>query len=176
VADAQAQVADIRNTVNQLALLSRKAREQRDVLLIICIDSHLRSAIAALRAAEEREAELRSAAARGDQEQVAHQMNLILILAERARELSKAANSCVGVSSTYDGSSETRVEVDEAPIAPEPEPPLAEAPESSPTAFGATGGGETASVAQEPPVDPLAFGATGGGESFAAGAPGVVGK
>jgi RHS repeat-associated protein len=145
--EATTWVANMNTAVEQLRILLNKARDRKDAVLVICIDSHLQSAQVALRSAQERLDQLKGAADRGDRELVNHELYLIRVLLERVRDSLNKANSCVGEFSNYSGASDTRVEVDEAPVPPEPEPPLATAPESSPTSFGATGGGETASAA-----------------------------
>jgi hypothetical protein len=122
-----------------------QAREQRDVVKVLCLNDKLNQIDVAIRSARDRMTTLKGAAGRNDLDRSRHEFTVIQVLRDRVQALVAEANQCIGEETGFIGDSQVTVNIDpgipdtdpseppEEPIVSDP-PPLSEPPlPSSPT-------------------------------------------
>jgi hypothetical protein len=72
------------------------AREERDVVRVLCLTDKLGQLDITVESAEDRTDNLRDAISHADAEQAQHEFSLLTVLAERATILVSQANQCLG--------------------------------------------------------------------------------
>lgn len=105
------------------------AREQHDVVKVLCLDDKLSQIVAIVRSAQARAEKLRTALVRNDKVGSGHELTLLRGLSDRIRTLVAASNQCIGEDIGVVG--ETKVTVNVDPSLAEEEPsefPAAMAP------------------------------------------------
>jgi hypothetical protein len=114
------------------------AREQHDVVKVLCLNDKLNQIDVAIRSAQERMQNLRASATGTNSDVSRHEFTVLQVLKERARSLVAEANQCIGEEVGFIG--ETQVVVDIDPNIPDdpsdfPDDPLISQPPvlSSPT-------------------------------------------
>jgi hypothetical protein len=114
------------------------AREQRDVVKVLCLNDKLNQIDVAIRSAQERMQSLRSAVKSNDRDVSRHEFTVLQVLRDRARALVAESNQCIGEEVGFVGDTEVVVDID--PTIPDdpsqfPDDPLLSQPPviSSPT-------------------------------------------
>jgi hypothetical protein len=114
------------------------AREQHDVVKVLCLNDKLNQIDVAIRSGQERMQSLRSAVKSNDADVSRHEFTVLQVLRDRARSLVAEANQCIGEEVGFVGDTEVVVEID--PTIPDdpsdfPDDPLLSQPPviSSPT-------------------------------------------
>lgn len=115
-----AAVAAIDAAQSTVAGMVTSAKDNRDVVKVLCLDDKNNQVGVALRTAEDREASLRAALDAGAEERARHEFTLLMVLKERVDVLLSEANQCIGEETGFTGEAELIVEVD--PNLPEVEP------------------------------------------------------
>ncbi len=89
-----------------------EARQQRDVVKILCLDDKLNQLDVALRSAKERKRELEAAAKEGKKELINHHFTILSVLFQRTEQLDAEAKQCIGKEVGIVGESSSTMEVD----------------------------------------------------------------
>jgi hypothetical protein len=114
------------------------AREQHDVVKVLCLNDKLNQIDVAIRSAQERMQNLRAAVTGNSTDVARHEFTVLQVLKDRARSLVAEANQCIGEEVGFVGDTEVVVDID--PTIPDdpsdfPDDPLLSQPPviSSPT-------------------------------------------
>ncbi len=97
-----------------------QARQERDVVKVLCLNDKLNQLNVALASASERKAALESMVADNNTDRAKHEYTIITVLRERAETLLTEANQCVGEELGYLGETEVVVDID--PEIPDTDP------------------------------------------------------
>ncbi|MCL2823122.1 MAG: hypothetical protein FWD57_03945 [Polyangiaceae bacterium] len=95
-----------------VAKMLDKAREDRDVVKVLCLDDKASQMESARAAAGERSESLQDAVAAQDTELAVHAYTILLVLQDRFSQLSSEANQCIGVEAGFIADSEVTWGVD----------------------------------------------------------------
>lgn len=109
---AHAVISEIDMTAQSVHAMLRKAREERDAVKTVCLDDKLTQIEVARRSAGERVDSLDQAVAQNDQELIAHDHTIMMVMRERVALLAAEANQCIGVVEGFVGESSISVDVD----------------------------------------------------------------
>jgi len=72
------------------------ARQQRDVVKVLCLNDKLTQIDVAIRAAKDRKTDLENAARQGDSDRASHEFTILTVLRQRTDQLTAEANQCIG--------------------------------------------------------------------------------
>jgi hypothetical protein len=97
-----------------------QAREQRDVVKVLCLNDKLNQIDVAIRSARDRVAALKGAAARNDVDRARHDFTVTQVLRDRVQALVAEANQCIGEETGFIGDSQVTVNID--PSIPDTDP------------------------------------------------------
>jgi hypothetical protein len=103
----------MRNIQRRVTDLARKARDDKDLIKLNCVNDKLLQVKGHLRIAEDIKQQLQVAAAQGDAGARDHQFSKLTIIYQRVTVLGQEAEACVGEEISYVG--ETQVTVQEDP-------------------------------------------------------------
>jgi hypothetical protein len=92
--------------------LLKTARDQRDVVRVLCLDDKTNQVESAIASAQERQGALTEAVHDGSRERAAHEFTLLEVLKERVNALAGEAGQCVGAETGFTGESSTTLSVD----------------------------------------------------------------
>lgn len=95
------------------------ARNDRDVVRVLCLSDKLNQVDVASRSAQDRYVALKTAAERGDADRARHEYTVLEVLNDRVRVLVNESNQCVGEETGFVGEAEVSVSID--PNLPEPD-------------------------------------------------------
>lgn len=109
---AHAVISEIDMTVQSVHAMLRKAREERDAVKTVCLNDKLTQIQVARRSAGERVDSLDQAVAQNDQELIAHDHTIMMVMRERVALLAAEANQCIGVVEGFVGESSISVDID----------------------------------------------------------------
>lgn len=109
------------------------ARDNRDVVRVLCLNDKLNQIDLAIRTANDRIEALGGAVAEGDAVRSKHEFTVVQVLRERVIALGSEANQCVGEESGFMGDARVRVDIDPSvpdvdPSEPAPDGPLISEP------------------------------------------------
>ncbi len=79
-----------------IAQMLAKARQDRDVIKVLCLNDKLNQTDVAIRSARERQTSLQAAASKSDADLAAHDFTILTVLSQRSDQLSSEANQCIG--------------------------------------------------------------------------------
>jgi hypothetical protein len=110
-----------------------EARDNRDVVRVLCLNDKLNQIDLAIRTASDRIDALGGAVAEGDGVRAKHEYTVVQVLRERVTVLGSEANQCVGEESGFLGDSKVKVDIDPSvpdtdPSEPPPDGPLVTEP------------------------------------------------
>ena len=110
-----------------------EARDNRDVVRVLCLNDKLNQIDLAIRTANDRIEALNGAVAEGDAVRAKHEFTVVQVLRERVITLGSEANQCVGEESGFMGEQKVKVDIDPSvpdtdPSEPPPEGPLVSEP------------------------------------------------
>lgn len=114
LADAQASLDKMEASADNIARALRSAREEKDVVMTLCLDDKLNQMNVAARSAADRVASIEAAVASGNAKRAAHDDAVLGALALRGNELSAEANQCIGEDSGVLGATTLELKVDPA--------------------------------------------------------------
>jgi hypothetical protein len=89
-----------------------QARQQKDVVKMLCLNDKLSQIDVAGRSAGDRNRSLASAAGRHDVELANHEYTIVGVLRQRVEQLMTEANQCIGEDAAYTGATTTFTTVD----------------------------------------------------------------
>lgn len=88
------------------------AREQRDVVKVLCLNDKLTQINVAVRSAQDRGTSLRAAVSRNDKERSRHEFTVLRVLRDRVRTLVSESNQCIGEEVGFVGESKVTANID----------------------------------------------------------------
>ncbi len=88
------------------------ARQERDVVKVLCLNDKLNQIDVALNSATDRQKTLESLVQSNNADRAKHEYTIISVLRERVETLLSEANQCVGEELGYVGETEVNVEID----------------------------------------------------------------
>jgi hypothetical protein len=116
-----------------------EARENRDVVRVLCLNDKLNQIDLAIRTANDRIDALSAAVSENDAVRAKHEFTVAQVLKERVVTLGGEANACIGEQSGFVGESKVKVDVDPAVPDTDPsEPPDAPTPTEPPVLMSPT--------------------------------------
>ncbi len=138
----QQELAQAEATVNYISTSSQtvgnrlqQARQQKDVVKMLCLNDKLSQIDVAARTVGERKAQLTAAVGRNDVELSNHEYTILTVIKQRVDQLMTEANQCVGEEATSTGASVTFSEDPNLPGGDQTAPPWGDT-----TTPGGTGG------------------------------------
>jgi len=120
VAEAKAYLPEMDRAAAVVRRMLAEAREQRDVVRVLCLNDKLNQIDLAIRTANDRMEALNAAAGQNDQDQTKHEFTVIQVLRDRVRTLVTEANQCIGEETGFIGDQQVTFEID--PNIPETDP------------------------------------------------------
>jgi hypothetical protein len=109
-----------------------EARDNRDVVRVLCLNDKLNQIDLAIRTANDRVDALNAAATESDGVRAKHEFTVVQVLRERVTTLSGEANQCVGEETGFVAESRVKVDIDpsvaDTDPSETPEPPLVTEP------------------------------------------------
>lgn len=112
LARGKAALAEIATARTSLTALVAAAKDQRDVVKVLCLDDKSGQVEAALRTTEERVESLALAAKHGADQRARHEYLMVVTLKERVAVLMSEANQCLGEEAGFSGDAVLNVEID----------------------------------------------------------------
>jgi hypothetical protein len=94
--EARAALDRMEAAADNIGLQLRRAREKKDVVLILCLDDKLNQMNVAARSASDRVANIEAAVSSGNVERARHDDAVLGALAARGGEIVTEANQCIG--------------------------------------------------------------------------------
>ena len=89
-----------------------KAREDKDVVKVLCLDDKVNQIDVTQRSASERVGDLKAAVSANDEEAATHHYTIIIVLKDRVVTVATEANQCIGVEAGYVGATKVTVDID----------------------------------------------------------------
>ncbi len=117
---AESYLTRMESVRQRISLQLSEARQQRDVVKILCLDDKLNQLDVALRSAKDRKRELEAASKEGKQELINHHFTILTVLFQRTEQLDAEAKQCIGKEVGIVGESSSTMEVD--PNMPQEDP------------------------------------------------------
>lgn len=108
----KAALSEIAAARSSLTALVAAAKDQRDVVKVLCLDDKNGQVEAALRTTEERVESLALAAKHGADQRARHEYLMVVTLKERVAVLMTEANQCLGEEAGFTGDAVLNVELD----------------------------------------------------------------
>ncbi len=105
-------VAMIATSADTIKRQLGKAKEDRDVVRVLCLNDKLNQVDVARSSAEDRLSALTTAAERGDADRARHEYTVLEVLHDRVKVLVNESNQCVGEETGFIGEAEVSVSVD----------------------------------------------------------------
>ncbi len=109
---AEAQLEEMKLVPNGIRALLDSARDDRDVIKVLCLSDKLDQAEVAIASATERLALLRVGVAQSDADRMKHEAAIIGVLKGRAVSLASEANQCVGEDMGFIGENDLKLTID----------------------------------------------------------------
>lgn len=107
-----AAVAAIEAAATSVRAMATAAKDQRDVVKVLCLEDKSTQVGAALGTAKERGAALNSSLAVSSQERAKHEYVMLTTIKDRVTTLMNEANQCIGEETGFSGDAELTVEID----------------------------------------------------------------
>lgn len=115
----------INNTKNRIGTLAEKARRQRDVIRVNCVNDKALQVKGHVAVAEQSMSAIDTAVSRSDDGARQHEFTRLTILYQKVLVLGTEAESCVGEDVSYIGDTKVQVDIDPSiPVADPTEPSL----------------------------------------------------
>lgn len=113
IADRAGELDGMRTVLAKALQLVKDARDNRDVVMLNCLNEKLTPIKGLLRISEQAHITLQEAAAKGEVESAHHENEKITIAAQKTQQLLGESEACVGALSVYTGNTELEVEMPE---------------------------------------------------------------
>jgi hypothetical protein len=121
-AEAENIVAFVTNASQTVGRRLQAARQQHDVVKVLCLNDKLSQVDVAGKTAQDRRGAHSAAVGRHDSELANHEFTILTVLRQRVEQLMTEANQCIGEEAAYTGATTTFTTVD--PNLPPDEPPV----------------------------------------------------
>ena len=121
VAEADRVSSFISNASHVVSRRLQAARQEHDVVKVLCLNDKLSQIDVAGKSAQDRKGALAAAAGRHDTELSNHEYTILSVLKQRVEQLMTEANQCIGEEAAYTGATTTLATID--PNLPPDEPP-----------------------------------------------------
>lgn len=105
-------VDNINRASDSLARQLQIAKDDRDVVRVLCLNDKLNQVNVAQRSAQDRLGVLQTAAQRADADRTRHEYTVLEVLADRVRVLLNESSQCVGEETGFIGEAEVTVSID----------------------------------------------------------------
>lgn len=105
-------VSAIESAATSVRAMATAAKDQRDVVKVLCLEDKSTQVGAALGTAKERAAALNSALAVSSVERGKHEYVMLMTIKDRVTTLMNEANQCIGEETGFSGDAELTVEID----------------------------------------------------------------
>jgi hypothetical protein len=133
LAEAKGFVPAMDRTASVVRRQLGEARDNRDVVRVLCLNDKLNQIDLAIRTANDRIDALGGAVAESDAVRAKHEFTVVQVLRERVITLGSEANQCVGEETGFMGDAKVKVDIDPSvpdtdPSEPPPEGPLVTEP------------------------------------------------
>jgi len=112
LADAKAFVPAMDRTASVVRRQLAEARENRDVVRVLCLNDKLNQIDLAIRTANDRIEALNAAVSENDAVRAKHEYTVAQVLRERVTTLGGEANACIGEQTGFLGDSRVKVDID----------------------------------------------------------------
>jgi hypothetical protein len=119
-AEAENIVVFVANASQTVGRRLQAARQQRDVVKVLCLNDKLSQVDVAGKSAQDRKSAHSAAVGRHDSELANHEFTILTVLRQRVEQLMTEANQCIGEEAAYTGATTTFTTVD--PNLPPDEP------------------------------------------------------
>jgi hypothetical protein len=106
-------VAAIEAAATSVRAMATAAKDQRDVVKVLCLEDKSTQVGAALGTAKERAAALNSALSVSSVERGKHEYVMLMTIKDRVSTLMNEANQCIGEETGFSGDAELTVEIDQ---------------------------------------------------------------
>lgn len=139
LAESQATLDRMEAAADNIGRQLRQAREEKDVVRILCLDDKLNQMNVAARSAADRVTSIEAAVTSGNAERAQHDDAVLGALSERADELVTEANQCIGAETGVLGKTKLQLIVD--PTIPKTDtaaPPISSVVSTPPVAASPT--------------------------------------
>jgi hypothetical protein len=118
--EAESIVSFAANASQTVGRRLQAARQQHDVVKVLCLNDKLSQVDVAGKSAQDRRAAHSAAVGRHDAELANHEFTILTVLKQRVEQLMTEANQCIGEEAAYTGATTTLTTID--PLPPD-EPP-----------------------------------------------------
>ncbi|MEZ4227913.1 MAG: hypothetical protein R3B89_02035 [Polyangiaceae bacterium] len=105
-------LGEMERTAGTIRKQLEQARQERDVVKVLCLDDKLNQIDVAVRSFKERQGSLKTAAERKDADRARHEFSVLGVLRDRGRTLSAEANQCVGDEAGFIGETDVKLTID----------------------------------------------------------------
>ena len=112
IARGQSAVRSIQSTASSTRGKLTAARQERDVVKVLCLNDKMNQMDVAANSAADRMSALRTAAQRNDADRARHEYTVLDVLADRVKTLQSEAGQCVGEETGFAQESEVSVTID----------------------------------------------------------------
>jgi hypothetical protein len=133
-AEAESIVSFASNSSQTVARRLQAARQQHDVVKVLCLNDKLSQVDVAGKSAQDRRTAHASAVGTHNTELANHEFTILTVLKQRIEQLMTEANQCIGEEAAYTGATTTFTTVDPNLPPDEPVPVVPIEPVSVPTA------------------------------------------
>lgn len=110
---AEKLIAKMERTARGVRRQLSEARQERDVVKVLCLNDKLNQIDVALSSASDRQKALQSMVTNNNADRAKHEFTIIAVLGERADALQAEANQCVGEELGYVGDTQVTVDIDD---------------------------------------------------------------
>jgi hypothetical protein len=110
---AEQEIAKMDRTARSVRRQLSEARQERDVVKVLCLNDKLNQIDVALSSASDRQKALQSMVTNDNVDRAKHEFTIIVVLAERVQALQAEANQCVGEELGYVGDTQVTVDIDD---------------------------------------------------------------
>ena len=105
----QKAVTLVKNQLSQVLQNMKRAKEERDMIKLNCINEKLNALKGLLRVCEQAETTMQEFFANHNNEAATHEYTKVMMIENKSKQLASAAASCIGEMTVYSG--ETQVEI-----------------------------------------------------------------
>jgi hypothetical protein len=111
--EADAHLARMDQGARNVRRLLSQARQERDVVKVLCLNDKLNQIDVALSSASDRQKSLQAMVSGNNPDQAKHEYTIIAVLRQRCEALLSEANQCVGEELGYVGDTQVIVDIDD---------------------------------------------------------------
>jgi hypothetical protein len=110
---AERHIGKMERTARSVRRQLSEARQERDVVKVLCLNDKLNQIDVALSSASDRQKALQAMVTNNNTDRAKHEFTIIAVLAERVEALQAEANQCVGEELGYVGDTQVTVDIDD---------------------------------------------------------------